>query len=569
MSDDCFSVPQRSVHSTQRVSSWRPTSFENAQAQHGLGDCDRSADGLTRLSQSWHSGTPRRGFVAPLVRRAQSFTPQVEDTFNSSRVFGGIERCPRPVLPSNAERAVLNSFSEAFQHIYNEKPHVVAFVNSRSGGQTGKMLLRTLTESIGQDGADTSITGQVCDLSHPDEPSRTIAELAAGLDGATSSGLQPSGARSTRLLICGGDGTVTWILTALENCQALHGKFHLLPVAIVPLGTGNDLSRSLGWGSRLRAVCDVLKYLQWVPQATPVSMDQWRIVLRPHGELPGNHKLRQPGSHPQLVADRALAQQLLEDVAEVFADHEQCGVVPDAGDEVYLGFWQNYFSIGLDARVAGYVDLSRNSTALGRTCFRKGCGKLCYAWQAARHGFGASLLSRVMGSDVMVEPPDESRRPLDPTDRLLNDAGLQKLDPPLTERNLNCGLRGRFRQFMLLNINSYGSGLNVLPPGRAGVSVQPSPRDGTLEVLALSNALSSLGVFARISLPTYVTSTGRIAFRLSAGEWMQLDGEPWRLDVGCDLIVEPHRKVTMLCAPAMAPFWCGHCRPDFWSAACG
>ena len=48
----------------------------------------------------------------------------------------------------------------------------------------------------------------------------------------------------------GGDGTVGWILGCLGELQRL-GRHPVPPVGIVPLGIGNDLSRSFGWVSFL------------------------------------------------------------------------------------------------------------------------------------------------------------------------------------------------------------------------------------------------------------------------------------------------------------------------------
>lgn len=526
------------------------------------------------VAQSWHAGGRSSGVLPPKFAASRSFAFGSRDDYRRESLLEEPHQWVELSLPTPEHFEALGSFSATYKQQHKRKPHVVAFVNSRSGGQVGRLLMKALTQSIGK-GEDSTeaFTGEVCDLSLPEEPENTIETIAAASD------------MQRKLLVCGGDGTVTWILTALEQCTALQGKLHLLPVAIVPLGTGNDLARSLGWGGNLRAVSDILKYLRWVAKATPVFLDQWRLVLRPHAPLPEDHKLHSLGSHPQLVDDAGLSRELLAAVGESLGDD---GLVSDAaqartgpGRDIYLGFWQNYFSVGMDARTAGGVDRSRNQV-VGRCCFRRGCGKFCYGWQGLRHALWARLLTKSLEIFSVAMPSQEAllnrrtvlsnyrnsqassgsggRKPPSP---MPSEPPLEDFGEQLRELNVQ-GRRGRMRQLMLVNINSYAAGLNVLREG--SLLAPPSARDGILEVLAVRNLLSTVCMFSGCSKPAYLASATRVALRLKRGEWMQLDGEPWCLDAGCDVLVERHRSVTMLCAPPDAPWWSGHVNPGYWGA---
>ena len=51
--------------------------------------------------------------------------------------------------------------------------------------------------------------------------------------------------QKTIAIVCGGDGTVMWVIGEFIKYKIDPMK---TPIAIIPLGTGNDFSRALGWG---------------------------------------------------------------------------------------------------------------------------------------------------------------------------------------------------------------------------------------------------------------------------------------------------------------------------------
>jgi diacylglycerol kinase (ATP) len=68
-----------------------------------------------------------------------------------------------------------------------------------------------------------------------------------------------------RIVVGGGDGTVASTLNYLTACDVQAWSTHKNPpVAVLPLGTGNDLSRSLGWGGGAASPqVSLLKFLEF------------------------------------------------------------------------------------------------------------------------------------------------------------------------------------------------------------------------------------------------------------------------------------------------------------------
>lgn len=76
-----------------------------------------------------------------------------------------------------------------------------------------------------------------------------------------------------RILVAGGDGTVAWVLNTIASINIDPPP----QVSILPLGTGNDLSRVLGWGSMAPDTIDAKLLCQKIRKADVVKLDRWTV----------------------------------------------------------------------------------------------------------------------------------------------------------------------------------------------------------------------------------------------------------------------------------------------------
>jgi diacylglycerol kinase (ATP) len=54
-------------------------------------------------------------------------------------------------------------------------------------------------------------------------------------------------------VVCGGDGTIMWVVSEMYKYNIDPIK---IPLAVLPLGTGNDFSQYLGWGKQKSTVTE-------------------------------------------------------------------------------------------------------------------------------------------------------------------------------------------------------------------------------------------------------------------------------------------------------------------------
>uniref|UniRef100_A0A3Q3VK17 Diacylglycerol kinase n=1 Tax=Mola mola TaxID=94237 RepID=A0A3Q3VK17_MOLML len=77
-----------------------------------------------------------------------------------------------------------------------------------------------------------------------------------------------------RILVCGGDGSVGWVLSEIDKLN-LHKQCQL---GVLPLGTGNDLARVLGWGPSCDDDTQLPQILEKLERASTKMLDRWSIM---------------------------------------------------------------------------------------------------------------------------------------------------------------------------------------------------------------------------------------------------------------------------------------------------
>ncbi|VDM42445.1 unnamed protein product [Toxocara canis] len=180
---------------------------------------------------------------------------------------------------------------------------LLVFVNPKSGGNKGSKALHTLCWLLNP--------RQVFDIT-------TMKGPKYGLE------MFRKVVKQLRMLVCGGDGTVGWVLGTLDqlNWPAYP------PMALLPLGTGNDLSRCMGWGGSFtdEPLSHLLSAILYETSIT--HLDRWQIDVQP---CPSNHM--ETGDELNEAVHSSLP----------------------------LTVMNNYFSIGADAHVALQFHHSRSA----------------------------------------------------------------------------------------------------------------------------------------------------------------------------------------------------------------
>lgn len=80
------------------------------------------------------------------------------------------------------------------------------------------------------------------------------------------------------LLIAGGDGTICSVMNYVKTLPKWAKNNP--PAAIIPLGTGNDLSRALGWGGSTEEEINASELLlEYFKKGKSELLDRWKMTI--------------------------------------------------------------------------------------------------------------------------------------------------------------------------------------------------------------------------------------------------------------------------------------------------
>ncbi|CAN1167310.1 Diacylglycerol kinase 3 [Linum perenne] len=150
---------------------------------------------------------------------------------------------------------------------------MVVFVNSKSGGRHGPELKLRLQQLISEE--------QVFDLSEVKPREFVRYGLMCIEKMAILGDLCAKECREKmRIMVAGGDGTVGWVLGSLAELNK-EGRQPIPPVGVIPLGTGNDLSRSFGWGGSFPFAWKsaVKRSLDRATAGPVCRLDSWQVIV--------------------------------------------------------------------------------------------------------------------------------------------------------------------------------------------------------------------------------------------------------------------------------------------------
>ncbi len=301
-------------------------SGDEADDESAAGDAGDASDAGSAAGGDAPSvpGSPALG-MPKLRRRTRRSSSNSAWESAASRVrgmLGRVRRAPRRFSPER--------YAALHGHDYDRTPLLV-FVNRKSGGQKGDLLLEQLRGFLP--------SWQVWDIG-PKSPEEGLLFFKQ--------------VPNHRVLVAGGDGTAAWVLQTID---ALALEYHP-PLAVLPVGTGNDLARVLGWGGGLsgggyagnglaRQLLDTAIY------GEQTKLDRWTVdIEEPIPDKPEAKKTGGKGGSINKTSSNKAG-------AAVATPPPPPPPPPSARKKLVLN---NYLGVGVDAQISLNFHLTREAS---------------------------------------------------------------------------------------------------------------------------------------------------------------------------------------------------------------
>uniref|UniRef100_A0A4W5MNJ7 Diacylglycerol kinase n=1 Tax=Hucho hucho TaxID=62062 RepID=A0A4W5MNJ7_9TELE len=359
-----------------------------------------------------------------------------------------------------------------------------------------------------------------------------------------------------RILVCGGDGSVGWVLSELDKLN-LHKQCQL---GVLPLGTGNDLARVLGWGGLCDDDAQLLQILEKLERATTKMLDSFsqytgflmklsylspQVHITQYADSVASHltKILDSDKHTDVISsakylqknkkhiDYLLVHKTTQELIleNIHVPYDVCTSYSQCSEKCVMN---NYFGIGLDAKIS--LEFNNKRDEHPKKCSSRTKNKLWYG---------------VMGTKELVHKTYKNLEQR----VLLECDGVPMCLPSL-------------QGLAVLNIPSYAGGINFWGGTKEDNNFgAPSFDDKKLEVVAVFGSMQ-MAVSRVINIQHHRIAQCRqvkITILGEEGVPVQVDGEAWIQPPGIVKITHKNRAQMLtrdrvrLCLGGCECVWIG------------